>query len=105
LGLLPSRLRLLEHRKHPPAAGAGRPERSALDQCLDRLAVDRAGIHTLAEIPQGCEGPALLARALDGLDRLIADALDCVEPEADVASLGGARGRRLAQRGRLDGEL
>ena len=61
------------------------PKRAALDQRLDRLLVDRAGVDALAEVPQRGERPALLARALDRLDGLVADALDRVEAEADVA--------------------
>ena len=93
LGLLPRGLGLLEHREHPLAARAGRAEGAALDQRLDRLLVDRAGVDALAEVPQRGEAPALLARALDRLDRLVADALDRVEPEADVADLRRRAGR------------
>ena len=65
---------------------AGRAERAALDQRLDRLLVDRAAVDALAEVPQRGERAALLARALDRLDRLVADALDGVQAEADVAA-------------------
>ena len=85
LGLLAGRLGLLEHRQHALAAGAGRAERAALDQRLDRLLVDRAAVDPLAEVEQVGERTVLLARPLDRLDRRVADALDRVEPEADVA--------------------
>ena len=52
LGLLARGLRLLEHREHALAAGPGGAERAALDQRLDRLLVDRAAVHALAEVPQ-----------------------------------------------------
>ena len=70
LRLLPRPLRLLEHLEHAPPRRAGRAERAALDQRLDRLLVDRAGVDALAEVPQRGERPALLARALDRLDGL-----------------------------------
>src|SRR5664280_1491058 len=85
LDLLPGGLRLLEHREHALAAGARGAQRAALDQRLDRLLVDRAVVDALAEVPQGRELPALLAAAFDRLNRLVADALDGVEAEADVA--------------------
>ena len=85
LDLLAGRLRLLEHVQHALAARPGRAERAALDQRLDRLLVDRAVVDALAEVPQRGELPALLARALDRLDGLVADALDGVQAEADVA--------------------
>ena len=69
----------------PLRRGAGGAEGAALDQGLDRLLVDRAAVDPLAEVPQRAEVAALLARLLDGLDGLVADALDGVEAEADVA--------------------
>ena len=85
LGLLAAALGLLEHLQHPLAARAGGAERAALDQRVDRLLVDGATVHTLAEVPQRAELSPLLARALDRLDGLEADALDGVEAEADLA--------------------
>src|ERR1700704_5090752 len=85
LGLLSGALRLLEHRQHALATRACRAERTALDQGLDRLLVYRAVVDALAEVPQRGELAAILARPLDRLDRLVADALDRVQAEADVA--------------------
>src|ERR1019366_971022 len=50
LGLLAVGLRFLEDLQHPLAAGTGRAERATLDQRLDRLLVDRAVVHALAEV-------------------------------------------------------
>ena len=52
LGLLARALGLLEHRQHALAGGAGRAERAALDQRLDRLLVDRAAVDARAEVEQ-----------------------------------------------------
>ena len=95
LHLLAGGLGLLEHLEHSLARRAGRVERAALDQRLDRLLVDGAAVDALAEVPDRGERAVLLARALDRLDRLVADALDRVEAEADVAlDDDEARGRR-----------
>src|ERR1019366_2569402 len=51
LDLLAVGLRFLEDLQHPLAAGTGRAERATLDQRLDRLLVDRAVVHALAEVP------------------------------------------------------
>ena len=85
LGLLARRLGLLEHFEHPPAGGTGGAEGAALDERLDRLLVDRAGVHALAEVPQRIELAVLLAGPFDRLHGLVADALDGVQAEADVA--------------------
>ena len=61
------------------------PNAPHLIERLDRLLVDRAAVDARAEVPQRRERPALLARGLDRLDRRVADALDGVEAEADVA--------------------
>ncbi len=91
LDLLAGSLGLLEHRQHALAGGFCGAEGPTLDQRLDRLLVDRPVIHTLAEVPQRAEGRPRVGgiqsfpRALDRLDRLVADALDGVQAEADVA--------------------
>ena len=79
------RLRLAEHVQHALARRAGRVERAALDQALDRLLVDGARVDPRAEVPDRGERPAVLARLEDLLDRRVADVLDRVEAEADVA--------------------
>src|SRR6185437_6914582 len=84
LDLLARALRLLEHGEHALAARAGRTERAALDQGLDRLLVDGAVVDALAEVPQRGELAALPSPPFDRLNRLIADALDRVQAEADV---------------------
>jgi len=85
LDLLAGALRLLQDLQHALARRAGRAEGPALDQRLDRALVDGLGVDALAELPDRGELAALLAGALDRLDRGVADALDGVEPEADVA--------------------
>src|SRR5579862_2082246 len=85
LRLLPGRLRLLEHREHPLARGAGGAKRAAFDQRLDRLLVDGPVVNALAEVEKARERSPLRPRLLDRLDGLEADSLDRVEPEADVA--------------------
>ena len=57
-------LRLLEHGEHPLARRAGRAERAALDQRLDRPLVDRRAVDAAAEVPDRLERPALLAGGL-----------------------------------------
>ena len=61
------------------------PNAAALDQRLDRLLVDGTAVDPGAEVPQVGERPAFFPGSLDRLDRLVADALDRIEPEADVA--------------------
>jgi hypothetical protein len=88
LQLLACPLGLLEDFEHPLAGRAGGAERAALDQRLDRLLVDRAVVDALAEVPDRAEwagGLRISARPFDRLDGLVADALDGVEAEADVA--------------------
>src|SRR5262249_46213239 len=85
LGLLAGCLCAFEHREHALARRAGRPERAALDERLDRLLVDGPRVDPCAEVPQRLERPAAVASRLDRLDRGVADALDRVEAEADVA--------------------
>ena len=85
LGLLPRTLGLLEHRQHSLARRPGRAERSALDERLNRLLVHRPSVHSGAEVPQVLERSTLFAGALDRFHGLIADALDRVQPEPDVA--------------------
>ena len=67
----------------PRRVAAGRVERAALDQALDRALVDRAGVDPLAEVPDRLELAVRLARRDDRLDRRVADVLDRVEAEAD----------------------
>src|SRR4051812_49051874 len=50
------RLRRLQHVEHALARRAGGAEAAALDQRLDRALVHAAGVHALAEVPQGREG-------------------------------------------------
>src|SRR4051794_35767097 len=85
LNLVAGRLRLGQHLEHPGARGAGRIERAALDQRLDRLLVDAAAVDALAEIPDRGDRSIRVARLDDRLDRGVADVLDGVEAEADVA--------------------
>ncbi len=51
LSLLASPLGLLQHGQHALARGAGRAQRAALEERLDRLLVDRAAVDALAEVP------------------------------------------------------
>src|SRR5271154_5179865 len=85
LELLPGGLCRLQDLHHPLAARAGRAEGPALDERLDRLLVDRAVVNALAEVPQRGGRAALLPRPFDRLDRLIANALDGIQAEANVA--------------------
>ena len=85
LGLLAGALGLLEDGEHALAGRAGGAERAALDQGLDRLLVHRPVVDALTEVPQRREVAVLGAGGLDRLHRLEADALDRVQPEADVA--------------------
>ena len=50
--------------QHPLARRAGRAERAALDERLDRLLVDGAVVDALAEVPDRGERPSSLARRL-----------------------------------------
>src|SRR5579862_210101 len=85
LRLLPRALGLLEDREHALARGFGGTEGAALDQRFDRLLVDRPAVHAGTEVPQIAKRSALFPRALDRLHRCVADALDGVEAETDVA--------------------
>jgi len=84
LRLLTSGLGLLKHGEHSLAAVSGRAESAALDQRLDRALVDSTRVDAFAELPQRSERP-VRTRRLDRLDSRVADALDGIEAESDVA--------------------
>src|SRR3954464_676192 len=75
LRLLACALGRLQHRQQALARGAGRVERPALDQSLDRALVDRTRVDALAEVPQRAERSPLFAAALDRLHGGVAHAL------------------------------
>ena len=56
-----------------------------LISALDRALVDDARVDALAEVPDRRERAAVLARRDDRLDGRVADVLDRVEAEADLA--------------------
>ena len=60
-------------------------EGARLDQRLDRRAVDGLERHAAAEVPEAAEAAAFLARLEDRPHRLLADALDRRQAEADVS--------------------
>jgi hypothetical protein len=64
LALAP-RERLLEHLEHPETRVAGRVQRAALDERLERALVARRRVDTFAEVPDRRERPVLLAGADD----------------------------------------
>src|SRR5207253_6829765 len=76
--------RLLEAFEHPAPRRAGRVERTALDERLERALVDGLGVDALGEIPDGRERPTLLARPHDRAAGGLADVLHRVEAEADL---------------------
>src|SRR5438034_10721986 len=67
VGVLPAaeRQRLVDDVEHPPPCRAGRIERTALDERLERAPVDDLGIDPLGEVPERLERAALLAGADD----------------------------------------
>src|SRR6202011_5069806 len=85
LSLLTGALSVIEHGEHALARRSHRAEGTALDQRLGRLAIDRPAVHPGTEVPQGPEGATLVAGLLNRFDRLVADALDGVQAETDVA--------------------
>src|SRR6186713_2691350 len=85
LCLLAGSLCEAEDFEHALAGRAGRIERAALDQALDRLLVHRARIDARAEVPDGLDAAALLARLEDLLHGGVTDVLDRVEAEPDVS--------------------
>jgi hypothetical protein len=68
------------------ARRAGRVERAALDERVERALVRGGRVDALAEVPDRLEGPALLARADDRARRRPPDVLDGREAEADLPS-------------------
>src|SRR3954468_11551427 len=68
--------RVLERLEHPAARGAGRVERAALDQRLERALVHRLRVDALGEVPERGERPALCARRNDRAGGRVADVLD-----------------------------
>src|SRR5436190_11399672 len=71
------RERLVEHIEHALAGGAGRVERAALDERLERAAVHDLRVDALGEVPNGGER-AGLARGDDRTAGALADVLDGV---------------------------
>ncbi len=69
----------------PDPAGAGRVERSALDERLERALVHGLRVGALGELPDRLERAALAARPDDRLGRSLSDVLDGVQAEADLA--------------------
>src|SRR4029450_3899287 len=61
----PGTTRSVERGQHPHPARAGRVERSALHERLERSLVRGSRIDSLAEVPDRGERPALVARADD----------------------------------------
>ena len=95
LGLLPGGLRLLEHGEHALARRAGRAERAALDQRLDRLLVDRAAGRRARRSPRATSnGPPSSRAAL-----IASTALRSRRPSRRPARSGCCR-RRRRTRGR-----
>ena len=83
--LLPPRDRLLEHLEHPLPGRGGRVERAALDERLEHALVRDLPVDALGEVPDRRERAALVARAHDRGRGALADALDRVQAEADLA--------------------
>src|SRR6185437_2598761 len=81
--LLPPRERLLEALEHPAPRAAGRVERAALHERLERTLVHDLRVDALGEIPDRRERLALLARPHDRAARRLADVLHRVQTEAD----------------------
>ena len=75
----------LEALEHPLARGAGRVERAALDERLERALVRDRRVDALGEVPDRLERAVLLARGDDRARRAVADVLHGVEAEADLA--------------------
>ena len=86
VGLHPSTPRrgLLEHLDHPAARVAGRVQRAAPNQRLQRPLVRDLRIDALGEVPDRRERPAVTPRRDDRPRRRVADVLDRVQPEADL---------------------
>ena len=63
--------------------------RAGFDQRLQRFAAQRAPVHPLAQLGQGLEFPALVARLQNDLHRALAHALDGGHAEADGLALAG----------------
>src|SRR3954452_19366137 len=76
--------RLVEDVDHALAGGAGRVERAAFDQRLERALVDDLRVDPLGEVPDRLERPALRAGGDDRTARALADVLDRVHAEADL---------------------
>src|SRR3954471_2477260 len=57
--------RLLDALEHPAPSRAGRVERAAFDERLERALVRALGVDALGEVPERLEGPPLLARGDD----------------------------------------
>ena len=75
----------VEHVQHPLARRAGRVERAAADQRLERPPVRDLRVDALGEVPDRLEGPALLPRGDDRPRGRVADVLDRVQAEADLS--------------------
>ena len=94
--------RVLERGQHRRARGAGRVERAALDERLERALVRDGRVDALGEVPDRLERPALVARGDDRAGRPLAHVLDRVEAEADLALDDREVGPRAVDVGRLD---
>ena len=79
------RERLLEALQHPAPRAAGGVQGAALDERLQRPLVHDLRVDPLGEVPERVERAALLARRDDRARRRVADVLDRVQPEADLA--------------------
>ena len=82
--LLPVAERLLEDGEHPHPRLAGRVERAALDERLERALVDDLRVDALREVPDRVERP-VLARRDDPLRGGLPHVLHRVQAEADLA--------------------
>src|SRR5207253_84345 len=87
--------RLLETGEHALARRAGRVERAALDERLERPLVHDLRVDALGEVPDRRERPALLPRTHDRAARGLADVLHRVQAESDLALDEGVVLRRL----------
>ena len=82
---LPVPERGVERGEHAHPARAGRVERAALHERLERPLVQDLRVDALGELPDRLERPALGAHADDRLGRCLAHVLDGVQPEVDDA--------------------
>ena len=78
-----------ERLEHPQARRAGRVERAAADQALERPLVDLRLVDAAAEVPDRLELAALLARGEDRGDGVLPHPLDRRQAEPDLPRRSG----------------